>query len=109
MTSSRRASRGSRRRAGRRVYGIYDKGVDALQTDLPDEVLKVFGRPVPPSCSELERLGRSVMWDLFFGLIESEVAHSCARCSVIERRSCVHAERAPTIDSVRASARRVRA
>lgn len=28
--------------------GEYEKGADALQTDLPDEVLRAIGRPVPP-------------------------------------------------------------
>jgi hypothetical protein len=33
----------------RRAYlAEYDKGADVLQTDLPDEVLRVLGRPVPP-------------------------------------------------------------
>jgi glycerophosphoryl diester phosphodiesterase len=33
----------------RKVYlGFYESGAEALQTDLPDEVLKVLGRPVPP-------------------------------------------------------------
>ena len=33
----------------RKVYlGFYESGADALQTELPDEVLKAVGRPVPP-------------------------------------------------------------
>jgi glycerophosphoryl diester phosphodiesterase len=33
----------------RKVYlGFYESGADVLQTELPDEVLKAVGRPVPP-------------------------------------------------------------
>jgi hypothetical protein len=33
----------------RKVYlGFFASGADALQSDLPDEVLKALGRPVPP-------------------------------------------------------------
>lgn len=33
----------------RKVYlGFYEAGADALQTDLPDEVSKAIGRPIPP-------------------------------------------------------------